>query len=175
VAPHARLGEAGEGLASRGAALVAVGENPIDKIWRDRPEASKASVVVRLERIGYSVGQGARRGKGVHLCALAKFICGAAIAASVPAVAATPDQIGTGMQVVDARGAALGVVTAVERATVTFNTGTHEIGVPHSHLTSRDGKLMLGVNADQVEQYYATRRVQTSKEWSNQPIRKRRR
>ncbi|HET9810885.1 MAG TPA: aminopeptidase P family protein [Sphingomicrobium sp.] len=34
-------------LASRGAELVAVGENPIDKIWRDRPEASKAKLVVQ--------------------------------------------------------------------------------------------------------------------------------
>jgi Xaa-Pro aminopeptidase len=34
-------------LAGRGAELVPVGENPIDKIWRDRPEASKAKLVVQ--------------------------------------------------------------------------------------------------------------------------------
>jgi Xaa-Pro aminopeptidase len=33
--------------ASRGAELVPVGENPIDKIWIDRPEASKAKLVVQ--------------------------------------------------------------------------------------------------------------------------------
>jgi Xaa-Pro aminopeptidase len=34
-------------LASRGAELVAVGENPIDKIWSDRPEQSKAKLAVQ--------------------------------------------------------------------------------------------------------------------------------
>ena len=36
-----------EALASRGAELVAVGENPIDKVWIDKPEASKARLVVQ--------------------------------------------------------------------------------------------------------------------------------
>jgi len=39
--------KAKESLASRGAELVAVGENPIDKIWRERPEPSKARLVVQ--------------------------------------------------------------------------------------------------------------------------------
>ncbi len=39
--------KAKEALASRGAELVPVGENPIDKIWVDRPEASKAKLVVQ--------------------------------------------------------------------------------------------------------------------------------
>ncbi len=39
--------KAKEALAGRGAELVAVGENPIDKIWIDRPEASKARLVVQ--------------------------------------------------------------------------------------------------------------------------------
>jgi Xaa-Pro aminopeptidase len=38
-----------EALASRGAELVAVGENPIDKVWIDRPEASKARLVVQSD------------------------------------------------------------------------------------------------------------------------------
>jgi Xaa-Pro aminopeptidase len=37
---------AGEALASRGATLVPVTRNPIDVIWADRPEASKARVIV---------------------------------------------------------------------------------------------------------------------------------
>nr|MBA2770774.1 aminopeptidase P family N-terminal domain-containing protein [Sphingomonas sp.] len=41
---------ASEALAARGAELVAVGENPIDKVWRDRPEASKARLVVHAEQ-----------------------------------------------------------------------------------------------------------------------------
>ncbi len=39
--------KAKEALASRGAELVPVGKNPIDKIWIDRPEASKAKLVVQ--------------------------------------------------------------------------------------------------------------------------------
>ncbi|HEX2802831.1 MAG TPA: aminopeptidase P family protein, partial [Sphingomicrobium sp.] len=39
--------KAKESLAGRGAELVAVGENPIDKIWRERPEPSKAHLVVQ--------------------------------------------------------------------------------------------------------------------------------
>jgi Xaa-Pro aminopeptidase len=39
--------KAKKALASRGAELVPVGENPIDKIWIDRPEASKAKLVVQ--------------------------------------------------------------------------------------------------------------------------------
>ena len=39
--------KAKESLASRGAELVPVGENPIDKIWQDRPEPSKAHLVVQ--------------------------------------------------------------------------------------------------------------------------------
>jgi Xaa-Pro aminopeptidase len=39
-----------EGLASRGAELVAVEQNPIDKIWSDRPDASKARLVVHPDK-----------------------------------------------------------------------------------------------------------------------------
>lgn len=39
--------KAREALNSRGAELVAVEQNPIDKIWGDRPEASKAKLVVQ--------------------------------------------------------------------------------------------------------------------------------
>jgi Xaa-Pro aminopeptidase len=39
-----------EGLASRGAELVAVEQNPIDKIWSDRPNASKARLVVHPDK-----------------------------------------------------------------------------------------------------------------------------
>jgi len=39
--------KAKEALASRGAELVAVKHNPIDEVWSDRPEASKAKLVVQ--------------------------------------------------------------------------------------------------------------------------------
>ena len=39
--------KARESLASRGAELVPVGRNPIDRIWSDRPEMSKAKLVVQ--------------------------------------------------------------------------------------------------------------------------------
>jgi Xaa-Pro aminopeptidase len=39
-----------QALASRGAELVAVDRNPIDEIWKDRPEASKAHLVVQSDQ-----------------------------------------------------------------------------------------------------------------------------
>ncbi len=38
-------------LAAKGAELVAVGENPIDKVWADRPQPSKAHLVVQGEKL----------------------------------------------------------------------------------------------------------------------------
>ena len=43
--------QAAEALAARGATLVAVKDNPIDRVWADRPEASKAALVVQPERL----------------------------------------------------------------------------------------------------------------------------
>src|SRR5690348_751198 len=42
--------KAKESLASRGAELVPVDRNPIDEIWTDRPEASKAHLVVQPDQ-----------------------------------------------------------------------------------------------------------------------------
>ena len=42
--------KAKQALASRGAELVAVDRNPIDEIWKDRPEASKAHLVVQPDQ-----------------------------------------------------------------------------------------------------------------------------
>jgi Xaa-Pro aminopeptidase len=42
--------KATEALAARGAELVAVEQNPIDKVWSDRPEASKAHLAVHAEK-----------------------------------------------------------------------------------------------------------------------------
>jgi len=42
--------KATEALAARGAELVAVEQNPIDKVWPDRPEASKAHLAVQPEK-----------------------------------------------------------------------------------------------------------------------------
>src|SRR3954452_1107686 len=49
---HARdwVNKAKEALASRGAELVAVERNPIDEIWTDRPEASKAHLAVQPDQ-----------------------------------------------------------------------------------------------------------------------------
>ena len=41
---------ASEQLRSRGAELIAVEQNPIDKVWADRPEASKAKLVVQPDK-----------------------------------------------------------------------------------------------------------------------------
>ena len=52
VAAHPRLGEEGEGSARQRAApsWCAVERNPIDEIWKDRPEASKAHLVVQPDQ-----------------------------------------------------------------------------------------------------------------------------
>ena len=42
--------KATDALAARGAELVAVEQNPIDKVWSDRPEASKAHLAVQGEK-----------------------------------------------------------------------------------------------------------------------------
>src|SRR5437763_15955517 len=42
--------KAKEALASRGAELVPVDRNPIDEIWKDRPEASKAHLAVQPDQ-----------------------------------------------------------------------------------------------------------------------------
>jgi Xaa-Pro aminopeptidase len=42
--------KAKEALASRGAELVPVARNPIDEVWKDRPEASKAHLVVQSDQ-----------------------------------------------------------------------------------------------------------------------------
>ena len=41
--------KAKEALATRGAELVPVARNPIDEIWKDRPEASKAHLVIQAD------------------------------------------------------------------------------------------------------------------------------
>jgi Xaa-Pro aminopeptidase len=43
--------QAGEQLAAKGAELVAVGQNPIDLVWPDRPEPSKARLVVQPDQL----------------------------------------------------------------------------------------------------------------------------
>src|SRR5215208_3861704 len=42
--------QASESLAARGAELVPVKRNPIDAVWEDRPEASKAHLIVHPDR-----------------------------------------------------------------------------------------------------------------------------
>jgi Xaa-Pro aminopeptidase len=44
------VNKAKEALASRGAELVPVARNPIDEIWKDRPEASKAHLIVQSDQ-----------------------------------------------------------------------------------------------------------------------------
>jgi len=41
---------AGDALKSKGAELVAVQHNPIDQVWKDRPEASKAQLIVQPDQ-----------------------------------------------------------------------------------------------------------------------------
>ncbi|HET9355422.1 MAG TPA: M24B family metallopeptidase, partial [Sphingomicrobium sp.] len=43
--------QATEQLAAKGAELVAVGQNPIDKVWADRPEPSRARLIVQPDAL----------------------------------------------------------------------------------------------------------------------------
>jgi Xaa-Pro aminopeptidase len=45
------VSQATEQLAARGAELVAVGTNPIDRVWTDRPTPSKARLVVQRDQL----------------------------------------------------------------------------------------------------------------------------
>ena len=53
--------QASEALKARGATLVPVADNPIDRIWADRPEASKAKLVVHPERFAGQSGADKRQ------------------------------------------------------------------------------------------------------------------
>ena len=54
--------QASAALAARGAELVAVRRNPIDAVWDDRPEASKARLIVHPDRYaGKSAAEGCGR------------------------------------------------------------------------------------------------------------------
>ena len=49
--------KASESLAARGAELVAVERNPIDRVWTDRPQASDAKLVVQTGPIYRPLGR----------------------------------------------------------------------------------------------------------------------
>ncbi|URD59960.1 aminopeptidase P family protein [Sphingomonas sp. KRR8] len=53
--------QATDALAARGATLVPVKDNPIDRVWSDRPEASKAKLVVQPERLAGRSGAAKRQ------------------------------------------------------------------------------------------------------------------
>jgi Xaa-Pro aminopeptidase len=76
--------KAKESLASRGAELVAVGENPIDKIWRERPEPSKARLVVQPDEYA---GKGAAEKRTVIAEWLEKHNADAAVLSALDSIA----------------------------------------------------------------------------------------
>ncbi len=54
------VAKAKEALADKGAELVAVGQNPIDKVWADRPEPSRARLIVHPDEFA-GEGSAAKR------------------------------------------------------------------------------------------------------------------
>lgn len=54
-------------VAARGIKLVAVEPNPIDEIWKDRPEASRAAVIIHPETYAGRSGEEKRREVGAWL------------------------------------------------------------------------------------------------------------
>src|SRR5438552_3190031 len=93
---HARIGydpwlhtrdwvnKAKEALATRGAELVPVGRNPIDEIWTDRPEASKAHLVVQPDQYAGKSAAEKRTERGDWL---AKKHADAAVLSAVDSIA----------------------------------------------------------------------------------------
>ena len=76
--------KAKEALASRGAELVAVERNPIDEIWSDRPEASKAKLVVQSDQYAGKSGAEKRTEVGDWL---AKHHADAAVLSALDSIA----------------------------------------------------------------------------------------
>src|SRR6476469_6033792 len=73
-----------EALASRNAELVAVEKNPIDEIWKDRPEASKAHLVVQPDQYAGKSGAEERTEIGDWL---AKHHADAAVLSALDSIA----------------------------------------------------------------------------------------
>jgi Xaa-Pro aminopeptidase len=76
--------KAKEALASRGAELVPVARNPIDEIWKDRPEASKAHLVVQPDQYAGKSGAEKRTDIGDWL---AKHHADAAVLSALDSIA----------------------------------------------------------------------------------------
>src|SRR3954453_18494460 len=76
--------KAKEALASRGAELVPVDRNPIDEVWVDRPEASKAHLVVQSDRYAGKSGAEKRTEIGDWL---AKHHADAAVLSALDSIA----------------------------------------------------------------------------------------
>jgi len=64
----------------------------------------------------------------------------AGLALAIPAAAQTP-----GMQVVDTKGAAVGVVTGIKGDLVMVKTDKHEVALPKTSFTPDKGKLLFGM------------------------------
>jgi len=76
--------KAKEALASRGAELVAVDRNPIDEIWKDRPEASKAHLIVQADQYAGKTAAEKRTEMGDWL---AKHYADAAVLSALDSIA----------------------------------------------------------------------------------------
>ncbi|MFL6786222.1 MAG: aminopeptidase P family protein [Sphingomicrobium sp.] len=76
--------KAKEALATRGAELVPVGRNPIDEIWKERPEASKAHLVVQSDQYA---GKSAAQSRTVIGDWLVKHHADAAVLSALDSIA----------------------------------------------------------------------------------------
>lgn len=85
---------------------------------------------------------------------LAKLAFAAALAATPlalsPAVAATPAEVQSGMQVIDPSGGAVGIVAGVKGDMLILKTDKHEVRLPLSSFTANQGKLLFGMTAAQL-------------------------
>lgn len=91
-----------------------------------------------------------------------RFVAGALAVAMLPSLvsaqasapAATPSAIvggpSVGMQVVDAKGGAVGTITALSADGITIKTDKHRALIPRSDVTVKNGKAVIGMTQAQV-------------------------
>jgi len=73
------------------------------------------------------------------------------IAAAAPAAAQAQAAINVGMQVTDAAGGRVGIVSAMKDDNLVIRTDKHEVMLPKASFTAAQGKLLFGMTQAQLD------------------------
>ena len=79
------------------------------------------------------------------------MLAAAGLLVAVPAVAQAQAGVNVGMQVTDASGGAVGMVTAIQGTNLLIKTDKHEALLPKASFTPADGKLLIGMTQAQLD------------------------